>query len=59
MATFTEGLDMTIPETRTCEIQQVILRFGDFASGGSVAAAAVQWRDLGFNPDEVERWPER
>jgi hypothetical protein len=50
---------MTIPETRTCEIQQVILRFGALASGGSVAAAAVQWRDLGFNPDEVERWPER
>jgi hypothetical protein len=58
MATFTEGLDMTIPETRTYEIQQVILRFGALASGGSVVAAAVEWRDLGFNADEVERWLE-
>jgi hypothetical protein len=55
MATFTEGLDMTIPETRTYEIQQVVLRFGDFASGGSVAAAAVAWRNFGFNADEAER----
>jgi hypothetical protein len=56
MATFTEGLDMTIPETRSYEIQQVVLRFGDFASGGSVAAAAVEGRNLGLNADEAERW---